>query len=87
MTGVKKLAIGLLTAVVLCLIGGLVFVRWIGAWGILFPSDHHDTRPPEIAVDFGRDAELRLLVYSKTNSFRHTCLLYTSDAADDFAVV
>lgn len=72
MTGVKKLAIGLLTAVVLCLIGGLVFVWWIGAWGILFPSDHHDTNPPEIAVDFGRDAELRLLVYSKTNSFRHT---------------
>ncbi|MAG30664.1 MAG: glycosyl hydrolase [Deltaproteobacteria bacterium] len=56
----------------LLLVGNLVFVWWIGAWGILFPSEAHDTTPPEIAADFGVDSRVRVLVYSKTNSFRHT---------------
>lgn len=69
---VKKIAIGLACLVTLALVGGLAFVWWIGAWGILFPSHHHETTPPTLAADFGADAELRVLVYSKTNSFRHT---------------
>ena len=52
--------------------GGLALVWWIGAWGILFPSEVHETEPPELTADFGAGSSLRVLVYSKTNSFRHT---------------
>ncbi len=43
----------------------------IGAWGIVFPSDVYETRRPALAEDFGRNARLRILLYTKTNSFRH----------------
>lgn len=66
-----KLAIGIAALGILFVAGSLAFIAWIGAWGSLFPSDAHETRPPEIASDFGHDSALRVLVYSKTNSFRH----------------
>ncbi|HPG24699.1 MAG TPA: ThuA domain-containing protein [Myxococcota bacterium] len=61
------------TAIValLLVVASLVFIWWIGAWGIAFPSDHHDTRAPELPAAFGDGASLRVLVYSKTNAFRH----------------
>ena len=68
----KKIGLGLAALVALAFVGGLGFVWWIGAWGILFPSRHHDTTPPEIAADFGGGSDLRVLVYSKTNQFRHS---------------
>lgn len=67
----RKIALALAGLVTLLLVGGLVFVWWIGAWGILFPSHHHETTPPVLADGFGDGADLRVLVYSKTNAFRH----------------
>ena len=42
-----------------------------GAWSLLFPSHQYDAVAPEIPADFGRGRSLRVLVFSKTNSFRH----------------
>lgn len=72
MSKAKKLAKVLGVVALLWLLGSLVFIWWIGAWGILFPSDDYDTIPPQIASDFGEGAAVRVLVFSKTNSFRHT---------------
>lgn len=72
MTRLKRVLIGLGALAALWLVGSLVFIWWIGAWGILFPSDAYDTEPPEIASDFGEGRALRVLIFSKTNSFRHT---------------
>lgn len=71
MSRLKKGLIGLGLLIVIGLGASLAFVWWIGAWGILFPQRHHETVPPEIAADFGATHRLRVLVYSKTNSFRH----------------
>lgn len=68
----KKILIGLASLVTLLVVGSLITIWSIGAWGILFPSDAHDTTPPEIAENFGEGRSLRVLVYSKTNSFRHS---------------
>lgn len=40
----------------------------VGAWHLLFPSHHHDTVAPELPAELGSPA---ILVFSKTNSFRH----------------
>ncbi len=72
MSRFKKVAIGLGVFFTLWLIGSLVLVWWVGAWGILFPSEHYDTKPPHIASEFGTGHSIRVLVFSKTNSFRHT---------------
>jgi type 1 glutamine amidotransferase len=72
MSKIKKIAIGLGVLFGLWLVGSLIFVWWIGAWGILFPSESYDTTPPEIAADFGEGDEIRVLVFTKTNSFRLT---------------
>jgi len=71
MSKIRKLAIGLAVLGLILALASLAFIRWIGAWGILFPSDAYETQPPEIAADFGEHTALSLLVYSKTNSFRH----------------
>jgi type 1 glutamine amidotransferase len=68
----KKGLLAVASLIGLGLVGSLVFVWWIGAWRILFPSDAHETEPPELTADFGAGSALRVLVYSKTNSFRHT---------------
>jgi type 1 glutamine amidotransferase len=60
-------------AALLVLLAGLVLagIYRSGAWFLLFPSHDHDTVAPEIAADFGAGAARRVLVFSKTNSFRH----------------
>jgi hypothetical protein len=50
---------------------GLFQIWRHGAWGIFFPSDAYETEAPEITADFGQGATLRVLLYTKTNSFRH----------------
>jgi type 1 glutamine amidotransferase len=72
MSGLKKALIALAGLVGLGVVGSLMFIWWIGAWGILFPSRAHEIEPPELAADFGAEGSPRVLVYSKTNSFRHT---------------
>lgn len=79
----KRVLIGIGTLVALFVFGSLVTAWWIGAWGILFPSHHHETTPPEIPVDFGAESALRVLVYSKTNSFRHVEGIETAHALFD----
>lgn len=49
----------------------LVVIHQVGAWYLVFPSEEHDATPPEISDDFGQGKSLRVLVFSKTNSFRH----------------
>jgi hypothetical protein len=63
----------LYTAIALALLValGLAMIHRSGAWFLVFPSEHHDTTPPEIPADFGQGKALRVLVFSKTNSFRH----------------
>lgn len=71
MSRLKKILVGLLAIVALG--GGLLLlgVYRSGAWYLLFPSHEHDTVAPEVPADFGANAALRVLVFSKTNSFRH----------------
>lgn len=71
MSKLKKIAIGFGLLISLCIVGSLAFVWWIGGWRALFPTDAYETTAPVIADDFGAGASLRVLVYSKTNSFRH----------------
>lgn len=71
MSLVKKILIGLVAVVA---VGGVLLLAGIyrsGAWYLLFPSHEHDTVAPELPADFGANAALRVLVFSKTNSFRH----------------
>jgi uncharacterized protein len=46
----------------------LVSIWRAGAWHLLFPSHQHDTVPPVISANLASPA---VLVFSKTNSFRH----------------
>jgi hypothetical protein len=68
----KKILVGLASLITLLAVGSLILIWRIGLWGILFPSDAHDSNPPAIARDFGAGSSVRVLVYSKTNSFRHS---------------
>ncbi len=43
-------------------------VWYIGAWHLVFPSHHHDTRAPLVPADLDSPS---VLVFSKTNAFRH----------------
>ncbi|MEZ4334019.1 MAG: ThuA domain-containing protein [Myxococcota bacterium] len=71
MSRLKKILIGTGVALVFLAALALVGIHRSGAWHLLFPSHDHDTTPPALPPDFGRDARLRVLVFSKTNSFRH----------------
>ncbi|MFO0688268.1 MAG: ThuA domain-containing protein [Myxococcota bacterium] len=71
MSRLKKLLVGTAVALVLLVGVGLAMIHRSGAWFLLFPSHHHDTTPPELPADFGAGKSLRVLVFSKTNSFRH----------------
>ncbi|MEM7098549.1 MAG: ThuA domain-containing protein [Pseudomonadota bacterium] len=64
----KKILIGFVLVVFTLTGGGLVFIWQAGAWNILFPSSAHDVSAPKVP-EFDRPA---VLVFSKTNSFRHT---------------
>lgn len=67
----QKIGFGALALSILVVVGSLGFIQWIGAWNIVFPSHVHETTPPEIAANFGEGARLRVLLFTKTNSFRH----------------
>ena len=72
MSRLKKFLAGLAILLLLVVVVSGVGIWWIGAWGIIFPSDAYETEAPELTADFGEDAVLRVAVYTKTNSFRHT---------------
>lgn len=71
MSRLRKVLLALAAVLVLLVTLVLVGVYRSGAWSLLFPSRQHDTVAPEIPADFGAGASLRVLVFSKTNSFRH----------------
>jgi type 1 glutamine amidotransferase len=58
----------LLLLVALLVLAGLGFLKYSGAWGAFFPSSEHDTVAPVLPNNLGSPA---LLVFSKTNGFRH----------------
>ncbi len=64
---IKTLKVMLLLVVVLVL-AALGFLKYSGAWSAFFPSSDHDLVAPALPADLGSPA---LLVFSKTNGFRH----------------
>lgn len=64
----KKLLIALFVVLLLLLVSGLLVIRNVGAWNILFPSHAHETVPPEIPDSLVSPA---VLLFTKTNGFRH----------------
>ena len=54
---------------VLVLVAMTVVATGCDALRTFFPSSHHDEEPPTLPVELGRPA---MLVFSKTNGFRHT---------------
>ena len=65
---IKKILIGLLIIVVLIAAGLFGYAKYTGIWNIIFPSTHHDSKPPKITDPIQSPA---ILVFSKTNQFRH----------------
>ncbi len=65
----KKLVTLLIVLIVVLLLSLIGFGWYSGAWRVLFPSHAHDEQPPALQKDLGSPA---VLVFSKTNSFRHT---------------
>lgn len=63
-----RLVRAVLVLAVLAVVAGLGYVRYIGAWNLVFPSTHHDTVAPHLPGDLVSPA---VLVFSKTNAFRH----------------
>jgi len=71
MSRLRKILLFLGAAVLLLVALALAGIHRAGAWHLLFPSRQHDATPPEVPADFGQGSRLRVLVFSKTNSFRH----------------
>ncbi len=71
MSRLRKVLLAL--AALLVLLAGLLLagIYRSGAWHLVFPSHDHDAVAPEISADFWAGADLRVLVFTKTNSFRH----------------
>lgn len=65
---VKKILKWLGILALVWIVGSLVFIKYIGAWGIVFPSHAHETVAPEIPAALEPPA---ILLFTKTNSFRH----------------
>ena len=63
-----KLLRALLLLALLLVVVALGYIRYIGAWNIVFPSSHHDTVAPHVPTNLAAPA---VLVFSKTNGFRH----------------
>ena len=68
MTRQKGFVRTLLLLLLLLGAGILAFAYSVGAWHVIFPSSHHDTREPYLPGDLRSPA---ILVFSKTNRFRH----------------
>lgn len=71
MTLFQKIAAGLAALIVLLVLSSAFTLWYVGAWRLVFPSHHHDSVAPTIPAGFGADNAARVLVFSKTNSFRH----------------
>lgn len=71
MSQIKKVAVGISLVLGFLIAISMLLIWRNGALGILFPSDASEIVPPEIAADFGHESEQRVLLFSKTNSFRH----------------
>lgn len=72
MSLLKKIGIGIGAFLAFLLVASLFFVWYIGAWRLVFPNEDYETVPPEIAADWGDGSSLRVLLYTKTNAFRHS---------------
>ena len=72
MTGRRGMVIRLFRVVLLLAILALgttvAFIWYLGAWNLVFPSSAHDSAAPGLPSDLASPA---LLVFSKTNAFRH----------------
>ena len=64
---IKKIFVSLFMLAVILVAGGLAFVWQIGAWNILFPSSSHDATAPALPAEL----DSAVLVFTKTNGFRH----------------
>ena len=53
---------------VVCLLAGLAYLWTSGAWHLVFPSSQHDEVAPALPARLTSPA---ILVFSKTNGFRH----------------
>jgi hypothetical protein len=65
---IKKLFKGLAVVAALLVLGSFVSVWYIGAWGIVFPSQEHESIAPEVPA-FVKSPSL--LLFTKTNRMRH----------------
>jgi hypothetical protein len=63
-----RLLKGLLILAVLLVGLSLLAIWYVGAWNLVFPNRSHDTTPPVLPTEL---ASPSLLVFSKTNGFRH----------------
>ncbi|MCH2172920.1 ThuA domain-containing protein [Myxococcota bacterium] len=68
MSRLRRVLLGIGVLVVVVVAAGLVGLRMIGAWNLVFTNRSHEVRPPELPQALGRPA---FLVFTKTNGFRH----------------
>ncbi len=64
----KKVLIGIVAFLVVCVFAILIFLKVSGAWGALFPSSTHETVAPTLPDNLGQPA---ILLFTKTNGYRH----------------
>ncbi len=65
---IKKILLGLVLLITALALAAIAFLFWSGAWGALFPSDEHETTPPDLPAELQQPA---ILLFTKTNGFRH----------------
>jgi type 1 glutamine amidotransferase len=63
-----KLIKWILIVAAVLVIAAFAFLRFTGAWNVVFPSTTHDTVAPQLPDDMNSHS---VLIFSKTNSFRH----------------
>jgi type 1 glutamine amidotransferase len=79
----RKIVLGLTGGAAVLLIVSMLAIWYLGAWYLVFPSHQHDAIPPAIPADFGEHSEVRALIFSKTNSFRHQSAIPAARALFD----
>lgn len=65
---IKKLLAIIAIVTALPCAGFLGFIYQVGAWNVLFPSNHHESTPPNLSLLEERPS---VLLFTKTNGFRH----------------